>query len=205
MTQTTMFNPVLYRMIIPLVVILLTMLGYKAPFFYALALFIVAPTVLAILANRWEQQDIAFRETSLDIVYTQYNWIHVPVEDERVYLSNIFFRQQSILAQKLLMAARIKMVVYATVALVALNDSVTAWTQFNRQDPYSIASFAGAIIWVAAAGWLNVRTLELYQRIARQDYQVKSITIAEKQLYTAVMETRTAGDEPVMAGLLRGY
>lgn len=91
MTQTTMFNPVLYRMIIPLVVILLTMLGYKAPFFYALALFIVAPTVLAILANRWEQQDIAFRETSLDIVYTQYNWIHVPVEDERVYLSNIFF------------------------------------------------------------------------------------------------------------------
>lgn len=97
------------------------------------------------------------------------------------------------------------MVVCATVALVALNDSVTAWTQFNRQDPYSIASFAGAIIWVAAAGWLNVRTLELYQRIARQDYQVKSITIAEKPLYTAVMETRTAGDEPVMAGLLRGY
>ena len=53
--------------------------------------------------------------------------------------------------------------------------------------------------------WLNVRTLELYQRIARQDYQVKSISIAEKPLYTAVMETRTAGDEPVMAGLLRGY
>jgi hypothetical protein len=154
-------------------------LGYFALFFYLLLLRFIYPIIISMQANNWEMNDIAYRETKKErlIVYID----GIPVREERDNLQNILFRDSITMKNKLVFAAKLKIICNLAILIIAIQNLYIN-TYFNTSSTYG-AVYGFLTLFIVL--YCLIKSLKLYNISKHELWHVNSSIIKNTLLHSA--------------------